>query len=154
MEARIIVKRRDGMVVQDIRSNVVKLAHQPGQAPAHVASEIKAHRRIIAEDPDWSLATVPLLKDIVINHIVENFPSMLHVEFMIYRSVSRPFLTENPILKKLYPKDKRKVLAKIAPKIDINVTAHLIDDESYWKRCCKDKYVTHLRMPTAVHAIY
>lgn len=30
-------------------------------------------RRIIAEDPDWSLATVPLLKDLIITHIANNF---------------------------------------------------------------------------------
>ena len=30
-------------------------------------------RRIIAEDPDWSLTTVPLLKDLVLNHIAKNF---------------------------------------------------------------------------------
>ena len=50
-----------------------------------------------------------------------------------------PDILENPILKGLHPKDKQKVLEKIAPKIDVNVTAHLITDELYWKRCCKSK---------------
>ena len=32
-------------------------------------------RRIIAEDPEWSLATVPLLNELVVKHIVANFES-------------------------------------------------------------------------------
>lgn len=32
-------------------------------------------RRIIAEDPEWSLAIVPLLTELCIQHIVENFQS-------------------------------------------------------------------------------
>lgn len=32
-------------------------------------------RRIIAEDPDWSLATVPVLREIVVKHIADNFES-------------------------------------------------------------------------------
>lgn len=32
-------------------------------------------RRIIAEDPEWSLATVPLLNELVIKQIVKNFES-------------------------------------------------------------------------------
>nr|XP_039254669.1 dynein regulatory complex subunit 5-like [Styela clava] len=108
------------MVVKDRRSNVKKDSLQPSAAPT-IPNDTKVLRRIIAEDPDWSLATVPLLKDLVINHIVDNFE-------------------KNPILKELHPKDKNKVLDKIAPKIDIIVTAHLVEDESYWKRCCKAKY--------------
>ena len=37
------------------------------------AADMRNMRRIIAEDPDWSLATVPLLVDLCIKHIVENF---------------------------------------------------------------------------------
>lgn len=32
-------------------------------------------RRIIAEDPEWTLATVPLLNELVVKHIAENFES-------------------------------------------------------------------------------
>jgi len=59
------------MVVTDLRSNVVKGKTAdliPGKT-----TEKKTLRRIISEDPDWSLATVPLLKDVAINHIVQNF---------------------------------------------------------------------------------
>ena len=32
-------------------------------------------RRVIAEDPEWSLAIVPLFKDLIIDHIAKNFAS-------------------------------------------------------------------------------
>ena len=50
------------------------------------------------------------------------------------------FYADNPILKGLHPKDKTKVLDKIDTKIPLKVTAHLVEDESYWKRCCKQKW--------------
>nr|CAB3266874.1 T-complex-associated testis-expressed protein 1-like [Phallusia mammillata] len=106
------------MVVTDIRSSLVKKAIGPS---AGVKQDPKTLRRIIAEDPDWSLATVPLMKDLAINHIVANFK-------------------EHPVLKGLHSKDKIKVLDKIDTNIPLEVTAHLVDDEGYWKRCCKGKY--------------
>ena len=63
------------MVVTDLRSNVVK--GKNSDTAVDKSTEKKILRRIIAEDPDWSLATVPLLKDVVINHIVENFQGLL-----------------------------------------------------------------------------
>lgn len=60
------------MVVSNLRSKVVGKSKPDGDPES---SDTKVLRRIIAEDPDWSLATVPLLKDLVINHIVENFGS-------------------------------------------------------------------------------
>ncbi|CAK8692429.1 dynein regulatory complex subunit 5-like [Clavelina lepadiformis] len=105
------------MVVTDLRSNILKAS----QVPQPTSTDPKAMRRIIAEDPDWSLATVPLLKDLSTNHIVQNFEN-------------------NPILKGLPPKDKLNVLEKIDTQIPLCVTSHLVDDESYWKRCCKSKW--------------
>ena len=37
------------------------------------AADMRNMRRIIAEDPDWSLATVPLLVELCVKHIVQNF---------------------------------------------------------------------------------
>lgn len=39
------------------------------------AADWRNMRRIIAEDPEWSLATVPLLVELCITHIVSNFES-------------------------------------------------------------------------------
>ena len=52
-------------------------------------------KRIIAEDPEWSLATVPRLIDICVKHIVGNF-------------------ADNPLLDELKPKHKEKVLESLA----------------------------------------
>ena len=40
----------------------------------------------------------------------------------------------------MHPKDKSKVLDKIDPNIPLDVTAHLVVDEGYWKRCCKNRW--------------
>nr|XP_002132102.1 dynein regulatory complex subunit 5-like [Ciona intestinalis] len=107
------------MVVSDLRFNVVK----PSAGATGTGSNLdpKKMRRIIAEDPDWSLNIVPLLKDLALNHIINNF-------------------SNNPILKGLHPKDKIKVLDRIDTKIPLTVTSHLVEDEGYWKRCCKAKW--------------
>ncbi|XP_041044084.1 dynein regulatory complex subunit 5 [Carcharodon carcharias] len=81
------------------------------------AADPRRMRRIIAEDPEWSLATVPLLSDLCIKHIVKNF-------------------AEHPLLDQLLEKHKRKVLAKISTNIPLQVTANLVSDEGYWRRCC------------------
>ena len=39
------------------------------------AADLRNMRRIIAEDPDWSLATVPMLVELCISHIIQNFES-------------------------------------------------------------------------------
>lgn len=59
------------MVVTDLKSDVVKLSQN--DISTIKSSETKILRRIIAEDPEWSLAVVPLLKDAAVNHIVANF---------------------------------------------------------------------------------
>jgi len=39
------------------------------------SADSRSMRRIIADDPDWSLATVPDLVELTIKHIVDNFAS-------------------------------------------------------------------------------
>ncbi|KAL2791917.1 dynein regulatory complex subunit 5 [Daubentonia madagascariensis] len=78
-------------------------------------------RRIIAEDAEWSLAIVPLLTELCIQHIVKNFQ-------------------KNPILKQLLPEHQQKVLNLLSPDLPLAVTANLIDDESYWRRCCTQRW--------------
>eukprot|EP00058_Branchiostoma_floridae_P011740 XP_002597228.1 hypothetical protein BRAFLDRAFT_118129 [Branchiostoma floridae] len=85
------------------------------------SADPRTMRRIIAEDPEWSLATVPLLTDLCIVHIVNNFE-------------------HNPLLDELKPKHRAKVLEKISTNIPLKVTAHLISDEGYWQRCCKARW--------------
>ena len=88
---------------------------------ANPAADPKKMRRIIAEDSEWSLATVPRLIDICIQHIVSNF-------------------AENPLLDELRPKHKAKVLEMLSTDLPLKVTSGLISDEGYWKRCCTSRW--------------
>lgn len=78
-------------------------------------------RRIIAEDPEWNLMTVPLLTDLCINTIVKHYST-------------------HPKHDELLEKYKKKVLAQLSPNLPLKITSNLIDDEGYWKRCCNDKW--------------
>jgi len=107
------------MVVTDLRPNLIKITKSTGYATLN--PDAKDIRRVIAEDEEWNLSTIPLLKDLTIDHIVKNFKN-------------------NPILLSLNPRDKVSVLERISISIPLKITAHLIHDESYWKRCCLLKY--------------
>ncbi|XP_004454265.1 dynein regulatory complex subunit 5 [Dasypus novemcinctus] len=100
----------------------------PSLKPSVMAAPVKSKgtslgqmRRIIAEDAEWSLAIVPLLTELCIQHIVKNFPN-------------------NPILNQLLPEHKQKVLASLSPDLPLAVTANLIEDENYWRRCCTQRW--------------
>ncbi|XP_036405655.1 dynein regulatory complex subunit 5 [Megalops cyprinoides] len=85
------------------------------------AADPRKMRRIIAEDPEWSLATVPMLTTICLRHIVNNFE-------------------ENPIVDQLLPRHKAHVLGRLSPSLPLAVTANLISDEGYWRRCCQRRW--------------
>ncbi|KAM6954081.1 dynein regulatory complex subunit 5 [Aplochiton taeniatus] len=78
-------------------------------------------RRIIAEDPEWSLAVVPLLSNLCLQCIGDNFE-------------------DRPILNELLPSHKDYVLERLSPSLPLHVTANLISDDGYWKRCCKQRW--------------
>ncbi|XP_071891800.1 dynein regulatory complex subunit 5 isoform X2 [Anas platyrhynchos] len=75
----------------------------------------------IIEDPEWSLAAVPQLTELCLQHIVHNF-------------------TQNPILDRLLPEHQRKVLDRLPTALPLAVTANLVSDEDYWKRCCTERW--------------
>ncbi|CAK6962733.1 dynein regulatory complex subunit 5 [Scomber scombrus] len=78
-------------------------------------------RRIIAEDPDWCLAIVPFLSNICLQSIVRNFEG-------------------KPIFEELIPSQKDFVQERLSPSLPLRVTANLISDGIYWKRCCKQRW--------------
>ncbi|OUM68144.1 hypothetical protein PIROE2DRAFT_58315 [Piromyces sp. E2] len=78
-------------------------------------------RRIIAEDSKWNLAPVKTLSEICVDSIVGNF-------------------NQKPILNSLSNKYKNVVLDKISTDTPLEITAHLIEEESYWKRCAMEKF--------------
>ncbi|NXN91563.1 DRC5 protein, partial [Rhinopomastus cyanomelas] len=73
----------------------------------------------IIEDPEWCLATVPHLTELCLQHIIHNFE-------------------KNPILDGLLPEHQRKVLDRLSTSLPVAVTANVISDEDYWKRCCTE----------------
>ncbi|KFV98288.1 T-complex-associated testis-expressed protein 1, partial [Eurypyga helias] len=75
----------------------------------------------VIEDPKWSLVTVPHLTELCLQHIVHNFE-------------------KNPILDRLLPEHLRKVLDRLSTSLPLAVTANLISDEDYWKRCCTERW--------------
>nr|XP_046229429.1 dynein regulatory complex subunit 5 isoform X2 [Scatophagus argus]XP_046229430.1 dynein regulatory complex subunit 5 isoform X2 [Scatophagus argus]XP_046229431.1 dynein regulatory complex subunit 5 isoform X2 [Scatophagus argus] len=78
-------------------------------------------RRIIAEDPDWSLATVPCLANLCLQSIVRNFE-------------------ERPIFEDLTPIQRDFVQERLSTSLQLGVTANLISDGVYWKRCCEQRW--------------
>ncbi|XP_044026001.1 dynein regulatory complex subunit 5 [Siniperca chuatsi] len=78
-------------------------------------------RRIIAEDPDWSLAIVPCLSNLCLQSIVRNFE-------------------EKPIFEELTPIQKDFVQERLSTSLHLHVTANLISDGVYWKRCCEQRW--------------
>ncbi|XP_039087071.1 dynein regulatory complex subunit 5 isoform X2 [Hyaena hyaena] len=113
------VAQTSSVVPQPLRPSIVP----PPSKPKGWNSGASANRmrRIIAEDPEWSLAIVPLLTELCIQQIVQNFQN-------------------NPILKQLLPEHKQKVLDLLSPNLPLAVTANLIHDESYWRRCCTQRW--------------
>ncbi|XP_062952211.1 dynein regulatory complex subunit 5 [Cynocephalus volans] len=127
-------RSRSSVSTQD-RSSTVGQASNTGQPPSkpsvvtlpaksknpNSGAKLRRMRRIIAEDAEWSLAIVPLLTELCIQHIVKNFH-------------------KNPILKQLLPEHQQKVLDHLPPDLPLAVTANLIDNESYWRRCCMQRW--------------
>jgi len=94
----------------------------PSSQNLQEAPETQITRRIIAEDPKWTLSTVPLLSEICQKTIVKNFKKY-------------------PILDEL-PDDKQKkiVLDALPVNLPLSVTTNLIEDENYWKRVVKARW--------------
>nr|XP_055043110.1 dynein regulatory complex subunit 5 isoform X1 [Misgurnus anguillicaudatus] len=101
-------------------SNLIK-THSRFYLSVNPAADGRKMRSIIAEDPEWSLAEVPALTKLCLQCIVKNF-------------------TEKPILDELQPSHKSYVLERLSPSLPLTVTANLISDESYWRRCTEARW--------------
>ncbi|KAM9704516.1 dynein regulatory complex subunit 5 [Menidia menidia] len=78
-------------------------------------------RRIIAEDPNWSLSLVPCLSNICLQCIVNNFKEL-------------------PIFEELRPVEKDFIQERLSPSLPLHVTAKVVPDGVYWKRCCQQRW--------------
>ncbi|XP_033505284.1 dynein regulatory complex subunit 5 [Epinephelus lanceolatus] len=81
--------------------------------------DFRRMRRVIAEDPDWYLNIVPCLSDLCLQSIVRNFE-------------------EKPMFEVLTPTHRDFVLERLSTSLPLHVTANLISDGVYWKRCCEE----------------
>ncbi|KAM3602983.1 uncharacterized protein V6R79_014374 [Siganus canaliculatus] len=81
----------------------------------------KMGRRIIAEDPDWCLAIMPSLSNLCLQSIVRNFE-------------------DKPIYEDLTPAEREFVQERLSTSLHLHVTARLISDGVYWKRCCEQRW--------------
>ncbi|XP_073421020.1 dynein regulatory complex subunit 5 [Dendrobates tinctorius] len=98
-------------------------ASPPPPLPAQERNVAGDARRIITEDYGWSLAITPALSDLCLQHIVRNFHN-------------------NPLLEKLLPKHRAKVLEQLSTSLPLPLTTNLISCEDYWRRCCSERWQT------------
>ncbi|XP_061891091.1 dynein regulatory complex subunit 5 isoform X2 [Entelurus aequoreus] len=78
-------------------------------------------RRIIAENPNWSLGLVPFLSNLCLESIVRNYEG-------------------TPIYAELRPSQRAFVQERLSTDLPLPVTANSIDDGVYWKRCCEQRW--------------
>ncbi|KAJ3391413.1 T-complex-associated testis-expressed protein 1 [Lobulomyces angularis] len=79
-------------------------------------------RKIIGEDPEWNLAPVKKLTALCIKVIVKNFE-------------------KNPIIDGIPLKYRKSVLSEISTSLPLSITANLIPDDLYWKKCAQEKFI-------------
>lgn len=91
---------------------------QPLGPQLYVSGGGKHIRRIVAEDPDWTLAKVPYLSKLCLESVMKN-------------------IEVKPTYKELSPSDKNYVQEKLPLSVPLTVTANLISDGVYWQRRCK-----------------
>ncbi|XP_041815325.1 dynein regulatory complex subunit 5 [Chelmon rostratus] len=103
--------------------NPATMPTSPSPAGANLspAKDYRMTRRIIAEDRDWSLAIVPCLSNLCLQSIMRNFE-------------------EKPIFEDLTPHQKDFVQERLSTSLSLHVTANLINDGVYWKRCCEQRW--------------
>ncbi|CAN2387519.1 sperm motility, partial [Pristimantis euphronides] len=104
--------------VDDVSASAPLPVHQ-----RNAAADPRRMRRIRTEDYSWSLLIVPPLSDLCVRHIVHNFQ-------------------HNPILVQLPPEDQSKILAQLSTSLPLSLTAPLVSDEGYWRRCCTERWPT------------
>ncbi|XP_049914776.1 dynein regulatory complex subunit 5 [Epinephelus moara] len=93
----------------------------PPGATRSSTEDFRRMRRVIAEDPDWYLNIVPCLSDLCLQSIVTNFE-------------------EKPMFEVLTPTHRDFVLERLSTSLPLHVTANLISDGVYWKRCCEERW--------------
>jgi hypothetical protein len=105
----------------DLKANSLTVKPPSTYFRQNPAADGRKLRRIIAEDPEWNLMTVPMLTDLCVNSIIRNFAT-------------------HPRHDELLERYRKKVLKKIPTSLPLRITSNLIESEDYWERCCKNKW--------------
>ncbi|KAM8725189.1 dynein regulatory complex subunit 5 isoform 1-T1 [Acanthopagrus schlegelii] len=103
-----------------LQTTMPRSAYSPG-SKLNPADDYSKMRRIIAEDPNWSLAIVPSLSNLCLQTIVKNFE-------------------KKPTFEDLTAIQKDFVQERLSTSLPLRVTANLISDGVYWKRCCEQRW--------------
>ncbi|XP_034999892.2 dynein regulatory complex subunit 5 [Hippoglossus stenolepis] len=98
-----------------------KSLHDPPGSSPKGPDDCRRLRRIIAEDPLWSLALVPSLSHLCLKSFVRDFEGLTVYEQL--SNTQRVFIQE-----------------RLPPSLPLSVTANVIEDGVYWKRCCKQQW--------------
>ncbi|KAF5898632.1 E3 ubiquitin-protein ligase RNF8 isoform X1 [Clarias magur] len=77
-----------------------------------------------------------LVLDNCIDRMVENLSTVMRERRTALISQRK----DNPVVEKLLPKHKAFVLEKLPPSLPLSLTANLISDEGFWKRCCQSRW--------------
>ncbi|TRY60408.1 hypothetical protein DNTS_007170 [Danionella cerebrum] len=102
--------------------------------PGNSISNGRRMRSIIADDPEWTLALVPPLTTLCLQSIIKHFAGKQLLNSWLNISL------EKPILDELMPKYKAYVLERLPTSLPLSISANLISDESFWRRCCKTRW--------------
>ncbi|XP_077408050.1 dynein regulatory complex subunit 5 [Vanacampus margaritifer] len=89
--------------------------------PTMLTVDSRRLRRIIAEIPNWSLGLVPFLSTLCLECIVRNFE-------------------ETPIYEELSASQRDFVQERLSTSLPLPVTANLVEDGVYWRRCCEQRW--------------
>ncbi|KAL7056801.1 hypothetical protein AAHC03_019219 [Spirometra sp. Aus1] len=84
--------------------------------------DLRAVRRIVAEDSKYNLENVKSLVELVLEHIICNFA---------FNYSALPYLDRE---------QRRYVLDTISVDTPLKVTAFLIPEDPFWKRCCLSRW--------------
>eukprot|EP00051_Salpingoeca_urceolata_P017639 m.242672 g.242672 ORF g.242672 m.242672 type:complete len:446 (+) comp19010_c1_seq1:242-1579(+) len=78
-------------------------------------------RRVIAEDPEWNVPSVPSLVELCLRFVTATFE-------------------ETPLLDKLPPEYHKRIVDELSVTLPLSLTAPLIQDQDFWKRSCQARW--------------
>jgi hypothetical protein len=106
----------------DLRRQSTQLSQINKNFHDNQTADNRKMRRVIAEDLQWNLMTIPSLVDLCTSSIIKNFATY-------------PRHDELPI------KFKKIILKQIeVENVPLKLGSNLISDNNYWERCCKSKW--------------